>query len=323
MSNSIRIRKIGSKSLSLLTGLQSDFWLYAIGFLGLWGMKKLESENENEKEQNTGNDIKNMNMENEETSVIDMTIDFFNSYTMNNIDDYEYTDVIICFLSLYVYINKLSKTESTERALNYISVQLSAVSYKSRGNVQLFWTDALLPIFTNRIGVGKTIKNKVKSFSNNSNNPLRELLDWVSETPGLVNALCDAVRELVGESTGGDDIDGEIPKIDSDDNKDEKIKITDLTEKSSSVPTSGNKKRKSDVVRMAENGTINVHEKGEEEDQEGNEGKEKEEEEEEILMGTYEIDVEGDKKNVLAFMEDESEVSYRGLIENELNSCNT
>ena len=282
-------------------------------------MKKIESQNENENESGNGNENGKNKNENEiknekeeEKEIVDMILVFFETQSMNISDNIEFTDVILCLTLLYIYINKLGKTDLTERTLNLISVQLLATSYKSRGNVQLFWTDALLPIFKNRIGVGKTIKNKVKSFSNSEINPLRAMLDWIGETPGLVNSLSDAVRELVGESTEGDEI-GDVDNTNDDnnnvDNDSDNIKVTDLKEKPSNLPKSDNKKRKSEVTVDL----MTSDKKESEKEQEGLEmGVEEEEEEaeEEILMGTYELDVKGDAKNVLSFMEEESEVSH-------------
>ena len=310
MSNTSKIREIGIKSLFVLCGSNSDFWLYAFGFLGLWGVKKIENENEILKIKNV-NDIKE-----EEKEIVNIISDFLENPSMNISDNIEFSDVILCLTLLFIYINKLGKTDLTERTLNCISVQLLAISYKSRGNVQLFWTDAILPIIVNRIGVGKTIKNKVKSFSNNTINPLRPMLDWIGGTPGLVDVLCEAVRELIGDSTGGDEV-GDTDDVDEDNNNiDDNIfnnKITDLKEKPFTLSVSDNKKRKSEVPmdtltsQRKESGQAQIELKrgGDEEEEAA-----AEEEEEEILMGSYELDVKGDAKNVLSFMEEESEVSH-------------
>ena len=316
MSNTSKIRKIGSKSLFVLCGSNSDFWLYAFGFLGFWGVKEIENENENAivKIKNV-NDIKND--KEKEKEIVNMISDFLENHSMNISDNIEFTDVILCLTLLFIYINKLGKTDLTERTLNIISVQLLAVSYKSRGNVQLFWTDAILPIIVNRIGVGKTIKNKVKSFSNNTINPLRPMLDWIGGTPGLVEVLCEAVRELVGDSTVGGEV-GDIDDVDDDNNNiDDNIddnKITDLKEKPLTLSASDDKKRKEVLVDAMTSHRKELGQaqeelrRGEEEEKDGEVAAE--EEEDEIMRGSYELDVKGDAKNVLSFLEEESEVSH-------------
>lgn len=181
-------QKTAMSTLSLLTGFQKDIWIFSMGFFGFWGSKC-------------------------ETPVGEKTLklisDFLEGSSIGDGDDSEYSDIVLCLTVLYLWVKKLPKSESSERTLDTLLVQLSTISYKSRGSIQLFWSDALVPILGSKLEL-KSYSKKVKLLSNSSSTPLRGLLDWVGENPSLVKGLGDAMSDLLCESEGAlDAIEGE------------------------------------------------------------------------------------------------------------------
>jgi hypothetical protein len=121
-------------SFLLLVSIQPDFWLYGFGFLGFWGLKNI---NNNEK-----------NNENENNGIIDMILKFLESNLIGNIYDLEYADVVLCLSILYTWIFTLKTNSKSVKIMDIILGILFSISYKSKGNPQLFWVDGLLPCFT-------------------------------------------------------------------------------------------------------------------------------------------------------------------------------
>ena len=330
--------EIAKKTISLVHAFQTDFWIFSFGFLGFWGMKKNKNKNEkineNENLKNSDEKIKNSNgnkNENEnniieinnknncDLNILQIALLFLESKSVNNFDGFVESEIILCFLSLYIYIYNLTNLNNNElraRTLQLLSVQLNKLSLISRGNISLYWTNALLPIFKNKIGIGKTIKNKIKSFQNNENNSnnngngfktvnynLSDLFDWISVTPGLCGVIVDSMKELVQDSIDENIEINDEENLNENENPQEsenkkeiengKVILENTTVNTEIKTVTPGKKRKSNVAEI------------EEENEEENEV---ENEEEGIEMGSYEIDVQGDRENIPTLSEEHSEV---------------
>lgn len=178
-------------TLSVLTGFEKGIWIFCVGYLGFWGLKSNALFTE---------------------EALKLLSGYLEQCSINDTEDFEHSDVILCLTVLFLWVNQLQKSEYTEKILNSTLQLLSSSSFKSRGNVQLFWSDSLLPIFAPKVNL-KSILKKVKNFSNLGANPLRDLLQWVYGIPGLMQALEESMRELVvnveSEEGGGGGAEGE------------------------------------------------------------------------------------------------------------------
>jgi hypothetical protein len=204
------LQKKAVTTLSVLMGFEKGIWIFCVGYLGFWGLKSKALFTE---------------------EALKLISGYLEQCSVNDTEDFEHSDVILCLTVLFLWVNQLPKSEYTEKILNCTLQLLSSSSFKSRGNVQLFWSDSLLPIFAPKVNL-KSILKKVKFFSNLGANPLRDLLQWVYGIPGLMLALEESMRELVvnveseGERGGEGGVGGEGEKgevvVDVYDEQDEK-----------------------------------------------------------------------------------------------------
>ena len=185
------LQKRAVTTLSLLTGFEKGIWIFCVGNLGFWGLKSKALFTE---------------------EALKLISGFLEQCSVNDTEDFEHSDVILCLTVFFLWVNQLPKSEYTAKILNSTLQLLSSSSFKSTGNVQLFWSDSLLPIFSPKVNL-KSILKKVKNFSNSGANPLRDLLQWVYSIPGLMQALEESMRELVvnveSEGEGGAEGEGE------------------------------------------------------------------------------------------------------------------
>jgi hypothetical protein len=200
------LQKKAVTTLSVLTGFEKGIWIFCVGYLGFWGLKSKALFTED---------------------ALKLLSGFLEQCSVNDTEDFEHSDVILSLTVLFLWVNQLPKSEYTEKILNSTLQLLSSSSFKSRGNVQLFWSDSLLPIFSPKVNL-KSILKKVKNFSNLGANPLRDLLQWVYGIPGLMLALEESMRELVvnveseeGGGGEGEEGEGEVV-VDVYDEQDEK-----------------------------------------------------------------------------------------------------
>ena len=197
------LQKKAVTTLSVLTGFEKGIWIFCVGYLGFWGLKSKALFTE---------------------EALKLVSGILEQCSVNDTEDFEHSDVILCLTVFFLWVNQLPKSEYTEKILNFTLQLLSSSSFKSRGNVQLFWSDSLLPIFAPKVNL-KSILKKVKNFSNLGANPLRDLLQWVYGIPGLMLALEESMRELVvnveSEGEGGGEGEGEVV-VDVYDEQDEK-----------------------------------------------------------------------------------------------------
>jgi hypothetical protein len=141
----------------LLISVQPDFWLFGFGFLGFWGLKNNEKNNENY------------------DGIIDMILKVLESSLIGNVDDLEYADVVLCLSILYTWIYTLQKSNTNSKNIKIMDIILGilfSISYKSKGNPQLFWVDGLIPCF-NGVNIGKSMRQKLKSFASGGVSPYR------------------------------------------------------------------------------------------------------------------------------------------------------
>lgn len=264
------MQKVAISTLSLLTGLQKDIWVFSMGFFGFWGLKCTTPVGE---------------------ETLQLISDFLEGCSVNDSDDCEYSDIVLCLTVLYIWVNKLPKSVCRERTLSTLLVQLSTVSYKSRGSVQLFWSDALVPILESKLDL-KTHNKKVKSFTNTSVNPLRDLLEWLGGVPGLVLGLGDAMCDLLCEA-GGDSgaiEGGEIGEI-TDETVEENTEMDVEIEKVESV-NEKSKKRKLSIDHTAGEVGVRLGKKEVEKKVEV----EEDDDEDDVDLGTFELDYSGNKE---------------------------
>jgi hypothetical protein len=271
---SCEMQKVAIATLSLLTGIQKDIWIFSVGFLGFWGLKCATPVGE---------------------ETLQLISDFLEGSSVNDSDDCEYSDIVLCLTALFIWVNKLPKSVYRERTLNTLLVQLSTISYKSRGSVQLFWSDALVPILESKMDL-KTHSKKVKSFSNSSRNPLRDLLEWVGGVPGLVLGLGDALCDLLCESNGESDaIEGEKIGETTDETVGEDTEMDVEIEKEEFV-NEKSKKRKLSIDNDA--GDIGVR-VGKKETEKKMAQEMEDDDEDDVDLGSFELDYSGSKESVI------------------------
>lgn len=169
------LQKKAVTTLSVLTSFEKGIWIFCVGYLGFWGLKSKAVFSE---------------------EALKIFSGFLEQCSLNDLEEFEHSDIILCLTVLFLWVNQLQKSEYTERIVKSILNLLSLSSFKSRGNIQSFWSDSLLPIFQQKVNL-KSILKKVKNFSNSVANPLQDLLQWVSGSPGLLQALEESMRELV------------------------------------------------------------------------------------------------------------------------------
>lgn len=265
------MQKVAISTLSLLTGFQKDIWVFSMGFYGFWGLKCATPVGE---------------------ETLQLVSDFLEQCSVNDCDDCEYSDIVLCLTVLFMWVNKLPKSVYRERTLNTLLVQLSTVSYKSRGSVQLFWSDALAPLLESKIEL-KTYSKKVKTFSNTSKNPLRDLLEWVGGIPGLVLGLGDALCDLLCETGGESDaIEGEKIGEITDETVEENTEMDVEIEKDEAV-NEKSKKRKLSIDNTTKD--VGVRSGKKEVEQEV----EEDDDEDDVDLGSFELDYSGSKESVI------------------------
>jgi hypothetical protein len=268
------MQKVAISTLSLLTGIQKDIWIFSMGFFGFWGLKCATPVGE---------------------ETLQLISDFLEGCSVNDSDDCEYSDIVLCLTVLFIWVNKLPKSVYRERTLNTLLVQLSTVSYKSRGSVQLFWSDALVPILESKIEL-KTHSKKIKTFTNTSKNPLSDLLEWVGGIPGLILGLGDAMCDLLCESSGESGaIEGEQIGEITDETVGENTEMDVEVEKEVSV-NEKSKKRKLSIDSTA--GDIGVR-LGKKEVEKKVEQEVEDDDEDDVDLGSFELDYSGSKESVI------------------------
>lgn len=140
--------------------------------MGFWGLK-----NEKNNEKSVINE-----------GIIDMILKFLESSLIGNVDDLEYTDVILCLSLLYIWIytlkSRIEIEKKIEKIMDIILGLLLTISYKSKGNPQLFWLDGLLPHMSG-VNIGKSIRQKLKSFVSGGVSPFRYIYIYISKNRNM------------------------------------------------------------------------------------------------------------------------------------------
>lgn len=292
-------------TLAVITAIKTEVWVFSFGFLGYWGLKYSAFENEER---------------------LGVFSNFLDICTVDNIDDCDHSDIILCLTLFFIWVNKLPKTKNSERLTARVLSLLGIISGTAKENVQLFWLDSLYPLLENKkISDLASKSKKVKSFSNNGKEPMRSLLNWVCGEHSLVEALEGSMCDLIGDSENKTPESEEIsekPEIgemkaevntDSADiiafaekNSDKKRKLSiskneieaNLTAKD--IRTEKNKKPHSDTIAER---SMKVDDDQTEQD-DTDEG----DIDVDVDVATFEMDYTGDSSGVLAFMSEVTEV---------------
>ena len=310
INSRLPLQKKAVTTLSVLTSFEKGIWIFCVGYLGFWGLKSKALFTE---------------------EALKIFSGFLEQCSLNDLEEFEHSDIILCLTVLFLWVNQLSKSEHTERIVKSILHLLSLSSFKSRGNIQLFWSDSLLPIFQSKVNL-KTILKKVKKFSNSVSNPLQDLLQWVSGSPGLLQALEESMRELVvNVENEGEEKEDEEVVVDVYDEMDEKNAdksqdfdgdnvtvtvdpaIAIVKTKKRKIEPNGKeiglreKKVESHLVQekvseMNKEGNVkNVMNRGDDDNDVNNDIEED--------IASFEMDYAGDAKSVMAYLEEDIEVN--------------